>query len=320
METAVKQSAAPDAEQIRKQNQGSAIRVVGRGNAPSEHQRTGRLRKFAAEEARPPLARLARQRRTQGRHACGHIGSLLRHGRKNCLRVHIAADANEHVTWHIVVAVIAHHVAVSNGIEAFPITDDGITERITMVQGLRQGLIGDIRLRVVIHGHFAADHLALALELILRESRMQHKLHQEMQELPPMLSRAVNMEHGAVISGVGIPLPAQGRHALIEFRPRILPRALENHVLQQVRDTYPRMHTLIHRTRLDPHLNRYQRQSMLLRHHRLQPICATPKRIIHVGRYSTPPSRSQVFFAAYTTPPARRSRADGGKSRRVALT
>ena len=212
---------------------GCGIRVVGGRGAPGQHEGAGGLRKLAAVGARPPLPGLGGGCGRLGR-AGRHAAELCFHGIEKLLRIHIARHAQEHVAWHIAVVVVVHHVLVAQGIEATAGADDGLAARGHLEQRADERVVGGVLRVVVVHAHFAADDIALAFPFIAGESGVQGELAEQVQELAPVGGGAVDVEHGAVGAGVGVPHAAQLGHALVELAGVELICAFEYHVLQQV--------------------------------------------------------------------------------------
>ena len=102
-----------------------------------------------------------------------------------------------------------------------------------------------------------------------------------------MLCRAIDVVHGAVGAGVGVPAAAQRGHAFIELLSAELLRPLEHHVLNQMRYTRPGMLFLVYRAAFHPELERYQRQIPLRCHHGRQSVRAYMYLVLHSLYYAT---------------------------------
>ena len=129
-----------------------------------------------------------------------------------------------------------HHVLVAQGVEELGLADDGQAPRVHGVEGADEGAVGGILRVVAVHGHFTADDFALAIVFVAREAGAKDEFDEQVEEFAPVLGGSVDVVDGAIGAGVGVPEAAEGGDAFVEFTAAVFGRALEDHVLDQVRD------------------------------------------------------------------------------------
>ena len=140
-----------------------------------------------------------------------------------------------------------------------------------------------VRLVLDAHPALFLDDLALGLEDLLVDAQRRHAVGLEPQHQRQVLRRHRLPEHRRVFVGVGVALPADARDVRrMPFGLDVL-RALEHHVLEQVREAGA-ARLLVLRTDVIPELGVHDRRRVVLEQDHLQPVGQRRHRVIELGR------------------------------------
>ncbi len=190
---------------------------------------------------------------------------VLLHQARRLVGVEVADDRERGVGGHVVAAIERADVVDGGRLEVLHAADDrmlvGMHGERGVVQQLRQAAVW---LVLDAHPAFFLDDLALALERVLVDAQRGHPIGLEPQHQRQVLRwRRLPVDRD-VLTRLGVGLPADaGDERAVRFRLHVL-RALEHHVLEQVREAgAPRL--LVLRPDVVPQLHVHDRRGVILR-------------------------------------------------------
>ena len=169
--------------------------------------------------------------------------------------VHVAGDDEEHVIGHVAGAVVGGEVVAGEAVEDVEVPDDGVPVG-ALAEGGREHEFGAHAVGVIeAHGEFAADDLLLLCELLLRQGGVQGCVGEEFNRRGRAVRRDIDPVDGAVERGVGVDVAAGFLHRAGDFVGAAFLGALEDHVLEEVREPAAQPGVLVDAARLDPDLD-----------------------------------------------------------------
>ena len=156
---------------------------------------------------------------------------------ENLRGVHIAGDDEEHVLRRVARAVVSGEVVAGQAVENFEMTDDRVPIG-TGAESRRKHQLRAHAVRIVeAHGELAADDFLFLGKFLGGKGRMQSRVGEQFHGGGRTVCRHVDPINRAVERGVGIDIAARLLHGAGDFVGAALFRALENHVLEQMRQS-----------------------------------------------------------------------------------
>ena len=271
-------------QHLRRDVQRIRIRIAVEGDVMGDDHRRQRPVLFQLDA---PLLRLRRLLRNVARHRAvrsRHAPEIPRHQLLRLLRLEVSDEHQRRVVRHVVGPEEIADVGDRRGLEILHAAD-----RRVLVGVDRERLVVDelvqpaVRLVVDAHPALFLDDLPLVLEHVLFDAQRREAIGFEPQHQRQVLRRHRLPEDRRVFVGVGVALPADARD------PRRMPlgldvlRALEHHVLEQVREAGA-AGTLVLGPDVVPHFGVHDRRGVILEEHHLQPVRQRRHRVIELGR------------------------------------
>ena len=103
-------------------------------------------------------------------------------------------------------------------------------------EAFREDLVDEIVRRVLDHLDLFEDDLLLVLDVVFREQRIADQVGQDVDRQRQVLVEHLQVIAGVFLGGEGVDLAADRIHLLRDFFGTPARRALEEHVLDEVRD------------------------------------------------------------------------------------
>ncbi len=141
-----------------------------------------------------------------------------------------------------------------DGIETVAVADDRMAARVELEGGGEEQAGGGVVRIIEAHVDLAADDVLFLLEFTLRDDREEHQAAEAFEKDRQRVGRPVDEIHGAVKAGVGVPMSASGLHGIGELIGIVIAGALEDHVLEEMRDAGAEVAVLVHRAGFHPEL------------------------------------------------------------------
>ena len=142
--------------------------------------------------------------------------------------------------------MVADEVLVVDRIEEVAMANDRMAAWVKGENGRKQQPGSHVVGIVETHVDFPADHVLFLIELGFRQRRIENEIHQSFQKYRQRGARSVDVVNGSVEAGVGIPMATGGLHGIREDVTGEIPSALENHVLEKMRNAGAKVLVLVH--------------------------------------------------------------------------
>jgi hypothetical protein len=186
-----------------------------------------RARAHAADVGRhvDHVVRARRQRAERGLGGVDEGGGIDRTGR-----------ADDDVAAAVVALHVLRQVVARQALDSRARADHRQRRRVRAPAGGVEQLVGRRHRVVLVLGQLLQQHLAFALEFVLRKARPQHQVGQHLRELARVLRQAAHVERGVVAVGVGVDVGAQAFGVEVDAARVARGRALEQHVLDHMAD------------------------------------------------------------------------------------
>ena len=175
-----------------------------------------------------------------------HLGGELGGQFPRFVRIEIPGNHRETTVRRVAGAVVADQILVADRIEQMPVPDDRMAARIEGVHRGEKQPRGDVVRIIEAHVDFPADDVLFLLELGLRQCRIENQPGEGLEENRQRGGRPVDVIDGAVEAGVGVPVAARRLHGVCEGVPVVVAGALEDHVLEEMRDARAEVLVLVH--------------------------------------------------------------------------
>ena len=183
------------------------------------------------------------------------FAEMLRDGRAGRRRVEVADDHQHEVVRHVAGAIIGQQVLVAVGREHIAVADDRLAVGMHAEGGFEQGLGEPLVGIVEAHVDLPQDDFLFLRHLPGGQDRMEHGIGEQVDGHGGVRGRHVDVIHRAVKRGVGVDVAPVGLHRRGNLPAGPALRALEEHVLEVVREAGPQIRALVHAAGLDPHLD-----------------------------------------------------------------
>ena len=191
---------------------------------------------FLVRLAASELRRFVRDEKRGLDAARGEAEPFFRLG-KNLRRVDVAGHNEEHVLRGVAAPVVGEEVVAGQAVEELEMPDDRVPVG-AGAEGGREHEFGAHAVRVVeAHGELAADHLLFLGEFAVRQGGVERGVGQKFDRGGRAVGRHVDPVDRAVEGGVGIDVAPGLLHGARDFVGTAFFRALENHVLEQMRES-----------------------------------------------------------------------------------
>ena len=133
----------------------------------------------------------------------------------------------------MLVVVPAHRVEVQPG-QRLVVPDDGPPERVLTEDDLAEVVVDELRRRVLVHRHFFEDDLSLLVEV--DEARARDHLGEHLESGREILVEQARVDERVLLGGGRVRLGSQVVEDVRDLARRVLRRALEDEVLDEVGD------------------------------------------------------------------------------------
>ena len=234
----VQPAAAPGGQDAGGQVERDGPRIERRDAAPAE-----RHLGLAHVPAERPRAHLATVRLGGGRiHGAGRRRPpAVRRAalREHLLLVHVAHQGDDGPLRHVARGVVAVHVGTGEAGEVLLVPDAPAADAVVVVHHLVQRLRGDRAGVVQLAPGLLDDHLQLAAELVGVDGRVHQRVALDGDRLAQVVGREHHVVGGVIVAGAGVEVAAGGLGVPGDLPRPAARRALEEHVLQHVRDPGP---------------------------------------------------------------------------------
>ncbi len=116
---------------------------------------------------------------------------------------------------------------------------DGLAQGMILPEILGEDLVDQVVRIVLVHLYFFEDDAALAADVVGIEDRVQHQVAEHIHGDGQMLVQHLDVKADAFLGGKGVHVAADGIDLAGDFFRAAVLRALEHHVLDEVRDAVP---------------------------------------------------------------------------------
>ena len=149
------------------------------------------------------------------------------------------ADRHHHeVPGDVGVLEVLRERLASERVHAVGRAENGAAERMAAPEAFRENLVDQIVGGVLDHLDLFEDDLLLFLDVVLGHQRVADQVGENFDRERQVLIEHLEVIAGVFLGGKGIDLPADRIHLLRDFFRRPGGRALEEHVLDKVRDAH----------------------------------------------------------------------------------
>ncbi len=130
-------------------------------------------------------------------------------------------------------------------------SQDGFAQGVVFPETLGKDFVDQVVGIVLVHLYFFEDHAALASDVSGVENRVQHQVAENVHGDGQVFVQHLDVEADTFLGGEGVHVAADGVHLARNFLRAAVLRALEDHVLDEVRDAIP-LQVFVARAGLDP--------------------------------------------------------------------
>ena len=168
-----------------------------------------------------------------------HVPEMFGHQVHELLVLQMTGGGNDHVAGRKTLLVeIQHRIALELLDRVFG-PEDGLAQRMVFPEILGKDFVDQVVGIVLVHLDFFEDHAALAADVGGVEDRVQHQVAENVHGDGQMLVQHLDVEADAFLGGEGVHVAADGVDLARNFLGAAVLRALEDHVLDEVRDAVP---------------------------------------------------------------------------------
>ena len=162
-------------------------------------------------------------------------------GREGFFGRHAAAEREHDIGWHVTSGMVGAEIVGGDADEELTVADHGLAERMRADGLLEHRLREHLVVLVVAHGDLAQDDFALHARIGVGDQRIEDHVGDGFHRGLETFLRGVDVIHRPVEGRVGVGRAAAAVDGVGQFTVRETSRALEDHVLQVVRDpgTFP---------------------------------------------------------------------------------
>ena len=180
-----------------------------------------------------------------------HVSEMFGHQFHELLVLQMPGGGDDHVSGRKTLPVeIQHRIALE-----FPDRvlgpQDRLAERMILPEILGEDFVDQVVGIVLVHLYFFEDDAALAADVIGIEHRVQHQVAEHVHGDGQMLVQNLDVEADAFLGGKGVHVAADGIDLAGDFFRAAVLRALEHHVLDEVRNAVP-LQVFVAGSGLDP--------------------------------------------------------------------
>ena len=183
------------------------------------------------------------------------LAKMLRDGRAGRRRVEITGDDQHEVVRHVAGPVVGLQVVAGTGGEDVAVADDGLAVGMRAEGGLEQRLRQPLVGVVEAHVDLAQDDFLLLRHFLRGQRGVQHGVGEQVDGDSGVLRRHVDIVDGAVERRVGVDVAAMRLDGRGDLPAGAAFRALEEHVLEVVREAGAQRPALVDAAGLHPHLH-----------------------------------------------------------------
>ena len=184
--------------------------------------------------------------------AAGQGGEFARNRLGEVVVVQIPGRGKDHIAAMEAVAVIAHQAVLVESGHRRGRSQNRPAERMAFPEGLRKQLMHQHIRIVLVDLDLFQNHPALALDVGRGEDGIEHQVGQHIQSNGHMLGQRLHVEADGLLAGEGVQVAADRIHLAGDVLRRARARALEEHMLDKVRDAVG-LRRLAARAAFDPH-------------------------------------------------------------------
>ena len=208
----------------------------------------------------PLLRRLLRDvaRRERSRWIAGKVFFELR---VNLARIDIADDDEREIVRHVARPVVLQHVLQCELVEDLNLADHRDAIGMPLIGGFEHELPHHPIGIVVEHGELSPDDFLFLAVLLWREGGVHHRVGQNIERARDPFPRHVNPKDGSIEGSIGVDVAALVLHALRDRIGRARPGALEEHVLENMREAGAEMAAFVDAARAAPSLHACDRRA-----------------------------------------------------------
>ncbi len=166
----------------------------------------------------------------------GQIGKVLAHQGHQAVVREVAGGGDHQVGGRIHGAVVS---ADRRGIEAadrLASAEDGLAERVVFPEVGGEDLVDQVIRAVGLHFDLFENDALFLLDVLLGEPRIEHQVGQDVEGLGEVLVQDLGVEADQFLAGKGVEVAADGVHRARDVFGGAMGGALEEHVLDEVRD------------------------------------------------------------------------------------
>ena len=167
----------------------------------------------------------------------------------------VAGDDDDEVVGRVAFAIVGEKLVAGDRRKHVAMADHRLAQRMSLEHRARKGIPMATVVIVVAHRDLAQDDVAFAGHLVGRQSAAQHHVGEQIDRDVHVRRGKIDVVDGAVVSGVGVDLPAMRLHGGGNLAAGAALGALEQQVLQIVRQTCAKERPFVLAAGFNPNLN-----------------------------------------------------------------
>ena len=172
--------------------------------------------------------------------------------------------------------VILHHLFLCELIVDFNLADHREAVWMSLIRGGKKKQPSHAIGIIHAHGEFAPDHFLFFPVFFRRQSRIHHRIGQNVERGGDTILRHIDPKNGAIEGRVGVNVAADVLNLLCDLVGRSRFGALKKHVLENVRQARAKMRVFIDAPCGTPRLHTCHRRAVIFLHDDRQPIWQHP--------------------------------------------
>ena len=171
-------------------------------------------------------------------------------------RVKCAGHHHDQVVGHVTRVVVTEEVVARQGGEHLPVADDGMTVAMLAERRGEQGLAQAVIRIVLTHVDLAQDNLAFPRHFLCRQRGVKHGVREDVDRDSSVLGGQIHVVNRSIKRRVRIDVPAMRLNGQRNLTAGTAGCALEQHVLQEMRQAGAEICPLVNAAGFHPDLNR----------------------------------------------------------------
>ncbi len=189
--------------------------------------------------------------------ALGKAGKALPQQLHEIVVIQITGGGNDHVSRPELAAVVGQDRVLIESPDRILRAQDRLAQRMALEEILGEDLVYEVVGIVLVHLDLFQNHAALAGDLLAVEDGMQDHIAENVDGYRQMFIQHFNVEADGFLAGEGVHVAADGIHLARNVFGGAVAGALEDHVLDKVRDAVDQR-VFVPRAGLDPDAHRHR--------------------------------------------------------------